>query len=99
MSYRASKMKRTQEPIKNARKNKKKTYMLARSGLITLRSCLSDFLYCFCCFQAAGNFLNARTSFLLPFDASKLKNIKCLMQDKCVDECLSVLDECLSVKP
>ena len=48
---------------------------------------------------AAGNFLNARTSFLLPFDASKLKNIKCLMQDKCIDECLSVLDECFNVKP
>ena len=42
---------------------------------------LSDFLYCFCCFQAAGNLLNARTSFLLPFDASKLKNMKCLMQE------------------
>ena len=99
MSYRAFKTKRTQETIKKRKKNQKKTYMLARSGLITLRSCLSDFLYCFCCFQAAVNFLNARTIFKLTFYASKLKILKCLMQDKCVDECLSVLDECLSVKP
>ena len=99
MSYRTSKMKRMQEIMEKMQENQKKTYMLARSGLITLRSCLSDFLYCFCCFQAAGSLFNARTTFKLSFNARKLKIFKCLMQDKCVDECLSVLDVCLSVKP
>ena len=103
MSYRTSKMKRMQETMEKIQEIDRNSLLTLQErhqrGLITLKSCLSDFLYCFCCFQAAGNFLNARTSFLLPFNASKLKNIKCLMQDKCIDECLSVLDECLSVKP